>query len=466
MPVTRSQKDAPSRPGSRPSDKDATGEMSGSEGSTSASASASSGTATTSDYSGTATTEDTTTTETTVATATTATTAASKDETAQKEMTQKTPEDIPDKGVHGSATTLKPKGVSRRARSTKTTSSSARRRELKAREELARMELKQAQAGAKLARIRLELAQCEDEDSVDEDQEDRTAQVQNWIETLVLEENNMGKHEQRGQHPPEEPNVKPEENSLTKIDTSEIQALTIALKEALTTRGGSVAQPSFLRKEEAHWPAPRTFKKTTTDEEKAADVAATTQTFHPSPDPERFSSWKRLWRATARVPQFLQLCRKGEKVNICKNDPTWKITQRKGTKTVEKQHRSSKITERKYIPMDTELLEKAETLLLKRSQDNSFREDIKRLQQGKQLEGSSKLKRLDVVLEEGLLRLKGRIDAIQGVTRDYKRPIVLDSKDKTTQFIIEEFHCRSNHGNHATVMNEIRQRFWILGLRI
>ncbi|CAG4954955.1 unnamed protein product [Parnassius apollo] len=56
----------------------------------------------------------------------------------------------------------------------------------------------------------------------------------------------MGKHEQRGQHPPEEPNVKPEENSSTKKDTSEIQALTIALKEALTTRGGPVAQPKYI----------------------------------------------------------------------------------------------------------------------------------------------------------------------------------------------------------------------------
>ncbi|CAG4938799.1 unnamed protein product [Parnassius apollo] len=156
--------------------------------------------------------------------------------------------------------------------------------------------------------------------------------------------------------------------------------------------------------------------------------------------------------------------RKREKVNVRKNDPTWKITRKKGTKTVEKQRRSSKITERIYIPLDNKLLEQAETLLLNRSQDNSFREDIKRLQQGKQLEGSSKLKRLDVVLEEGLLRLKGRIDAIRGVTRDYKRPIVLDSKDKTTQLIIEEFHCRFNHGNHATVMNEIRQCFWVLGL--
>ncbi|CAH2102800.1 unnamed protein product [Euphydryas editha] len=223
--------------------------------------------------------------------------------------------------------------------------------------------------------------------------------------------------------------------------------------------------PSFLKQEEAHWPAPRSFKKETTGEEKAADVVAAASTFHPSPDPERFSSWKRLWRATARVLQFLQLCRKGEKVNVCKEDPTWKMTQRRKVKTVAKQQRSSKTRERKYIPLDAELLEQAETLLLKRSQKESFRDDIKCLQQGNQLEGSSKLKKLDVVLEEGLLRLKGRIDAIQGVTRDYKRPIVLDSKDKITRLIIEEFHCRFNHGNHATVMNEIRQRFWVLGLR-
>ncbi|CAG5010704.1 unnamed protein product [Parnassius apollo] len=78
--------------------------------------------------------------------------------------------------------------------------------------------------------------------------------------------------------------------------------------------------------------------------------------------------------------------------------------------------------------MDTELLEKAETLLLKRSQDNSFREDIKRLQQGKQLEGSSKLKRLDVVLEEGLLRLKGRIDAIQAMNDENIADALNESK--------------------------------------
>ncbi|CAG4936261.1 unnamed protein product [Parnassius apollo] len=388
-----------------------------------------------SDSSGTTTTEDTTTTETTVATATTATTAASKDETAQKETTKKTLADIPDKGVHGSAT--KPKGVSRRARSTKTTSSSARRRKLEATEELARMELKQAQAAAKLARIRLELAQCEDEDSMDEDQEDRTAQVQNWIETSVMEENNMGKHEQRGQHPPEEPIVKPEENSSTKKDTSEIQALTSIegspyhtrrtsghflvdcqkfQKTSIQDRWATVKKSHVCfkclqgkhRKESCKKPPCKECKRwhhhllhVEPENRTSGEKKAETQEEVASVMTSRLCEPQRGYCSSYNSTE------KGRR-STSQKDPTWKMTKRKGTKTVEKQHRSSKTIEKKYIPMNTELLEKAETLLLKRSQDNSFREDIKRLQQGKQLEGSSKLKRLDVVLEEGLLGLKGR----------------------------------------------------------
>lgn len=217
MPVTRKQKDASSRPESRPSVRDSTEETSGSEGVTSASASASSGTtAATSDTntsSGTTATQDTTVTENTVATATTTTAESEKRDAAQKETTKKIPEDVPVKEVRDLDATLKPTGVSRRAKST---SSSARRRELEAREELARLELKQARAAANLARVRLELAQCDEEDSVDGDQEDRTAQVQNWIESSVLGEANKEQPELRGQLPSEPQKVKPEENSSTK----------------------------------------------------------------------------------------------------------------------------------------------------------------------------------------------------------------------------------------------------------
>ncbi|KOB69046.1 polyprotein [Operophtera brumata] len=81
------------------------------------------------------------------------------------------------------------------------------------------------------------------------------------------------------------------------------------------------------------------------------------------------------------------------------------------------------------------------------------------------LEDSGKLKKLDIVKEGGLLRIRGRIDAAVGLDRDYKRPIILDSKNYLTRLLITHFHEKFNHGNHATVINEVRQRYWVLGLR-
>ncbi|CAG4990913.1 unnamed protein product [Colias eurytheme] len=82
-----------------------------------------------------------------------------------------------------------------------------------------------------------------------------------------------------------------------------------------------------------------------------------------------------------------------------------------------------------------------------------------------QLNNSSPLRKLDVIYENGLLRLRGRIDAIEGIPSGYQRPIVLCSRNKITRLIIEDYHRRFNHGNYATVINEIRQRYWIVGLR-
>ena len=45
------------------------------------------------------------------------------------------------------------------------------------------------------------------------------------------------------------------------------------------------------------------------------------------------------------------------------------------------------------------------------------------------------------------------------------KPIVLDSKDKYTKLLIVQIHETYSHGNHETVLNELRQNYWILSLR-
>lgn len=224
--------------------------------------------------------------------------------------------------------------------------------------------------------------------------------------------------------------------------------------------------PAFLRDVETAWPEPRSFKGKPTGEEKEAHTVNTVQIGdrHATPDPARFSSWTRLLRATARVIQFVELCGR-QKVNLSrkqeKADPTW------GRQKKKQKGRTYKLPEkeeRRLRPLEEHQKKSAEKLLLRRSQEESFEEEIASLKKNASLKKSSKIK-FDVALEDDLLKMKGRINAARNLKDGFKRPIVLDSKHTITRLLIAHFHKVLNHGNHATVINEIRQRFWILGLR-
>ncbi|KAL7728025.1 hypothetical protein ACLKA6_017876 [Drosophila palustris] len=69
------------------------------------------------------------------------------------------------------------------------------------------------------------------------------------------------------------------------------------------------------------------------------------------------------------------------------------------------------------------------------------------------------------VPEVGILRIKGRIDIIEGVEINVKRPIILPRRHRLTYLMIESYHRRYHHLRDEIVVNELRQRFWIFGLR-
>uniref|UniRef100_A0A2A4JVN0 DUF5641 domain-containing protein n=1 Tax=Heliothis virescens TaxID=7102 RepID=A0A2A4JVN0_HELVI len=181
-------------------------------------------------------------------------------------------------------------------------------------------------------------------------------------------------------------------------------------------------------KGEEHWPAPRSFKAERTGEEKPVDtVTAARSVEYATPDPARFSSWTRLLRATARMLQFVQLCRRRAQVHACRNTKWHKAGKKQA---LFKAPRTLQVLGASYVPLDVDLLQRAERLLLERSQQESFAEDLQHLRLQQQLERGSKLRRLDVVLEEGAIKLRGRIDAVQGVSLAYRRPLVLDGRHR------------------------------------
>lgn len=192
--------------------------------------------------------------------------------------------------------------------------------------------------------------------------------------------------------------------------------------------------PEFLRLEKAHWPENKFTKAFTHDDDvelKKATVAVISplEPF-PIPDPKRFSSWTRLLRATATLLAAIE---------------RWK--KRNGT-------------------VDAVLMNKAETLIVRQAQIESFPDELRLLNEKKPLSKKSKILSLSPYLDhEGILRVQGRIDAAADVSTTIKRPAILDGRSHVSRLIIMHFHVRAAHANNETVINELRQRFWIIHLR-
>ena len=116
--------------------------------------------------------------------------------------------------------------------------------------------------------------------------------------------------------------------------------------------------------------------------------------------------------------------------------------------------------------LSNSLMESAEYFLYKICQADAFAEDINHLKCGNSMTKRSTLFKLSPYLDNfGLLRIRGRIDAAEDAPRNMKRPIILPQKHVITKLLIDFYHRRYHHKHNEIVVNEIRQNFWIFGLR-
>ncbi|XP_074035236.1 uncharacterized protein [Leptinotarsa decemlineata] len=152
------------------------------------------------------------------------------------------------------------------------------------------------------------------------------------------------------------------------------------------------------------------------------------------PDPNRFSKWKRLLRATAYVIRFYE---------IIKNHSKFK----------------SELT--------AEEICKAEVHLFRKIQLDSFNEEMTFLRNKMPIRSKSRLYTLSCSYSEddGLIRLSGRLDQSIQLTDSAKRPIVLDPNHRITKLLIQHYHEMVHHHGQEMVVNNLRMRFWILRMR-
>lgn len=146
------------------------------------------------------------------------------------------------------------------------------------------------------------------------------------------------------------------------------------------------------------------------------------------PNPSRFSKFETLVRATARVLLFIDKCR------------------------------------RRATSMERRHIEQAERALIRHAQQESFADELQRMKTSRPITKSSRLFRLDPVMEEGILRVRGRIGAANAPI-EMKRPVILDGRHHIARLIVLREHCAAGHANRERVTNDLRQRYWVIHLR-
>ena len=96
-------------------------------------------------------------------------------------------------------------------------------------------------------------------------------------------------------------------------------------------------------------------------------------------------------------------------------------------------------------------------------QQDAFPQDVARLSAGKVPSNRSRLRQLSPCLDgQGVIRLQGRIGRAVGVVESAKQPVILDPDHQYTRLLVNYVHVKAGHHGQATVLNELRQRFWIL----
>ena len=197
--------------------------------------------------------------------------------------------------------------------------------------------------------------------------------------------------------------------------------------------------PSFLMKEESQWPVESSSNLPIDEEEleKKTEFIGSVSIVQPTlPNVHRWSSWLNLIRSTAWVLRFVKNCR---------------VIQ----------------TNRVKIPaiLPSEIAA-AEVLWWKKSQADSYPEEIGAMMSANAFPKASRLAQLSPILDKnGILRMRGRIRSAKWIPQQSLQPVILDGKHPYVKLLIDYYHVKAGHIGQEFVANELRQKFWFPDLR-
>jgi hypothetical protein len=201
--------------------------------------------------------------------------------------------------------------------------------------------------------------------------------------------------------------------------------------------------PAFLKLDPSEWPKMTSPKSEISCKEELRPIKVylnkEQSTKYNFIQPSRFSSWRRMLRTVGWIVRIRNLIKEG-------------TPKKRSLKTI------PKVTDviQNVRQLTAQEIEDAENYILKKLQWEAFPNEIRKLENGQKCNGDSKLSKLSPYLEcnDGLIHLKGRIDATPHIVDEFKRPIILSRNHQITALLIQEYHERFHHVNSETVKRD------------
>lgn len=176
---------------------------------------------------------------------------------------------------------------------------------------------------------------------------------------------------------------------------------------------------------------------------------------------EYFSSWTRLKKSVAwllRIKDWLMSCtreRRRLQLNFGQSD----INKEQQRSSMEEQMNDFKRTA-VHRSLTVEYLDQAELAIIKFCQGKRFPEELVSLEKGQHVKKSSHPHKLCPQLQDGILRVGGRLSRLS-MPVEVKHPLILAKDLHISELLLRHVHQEVGHGGRNHMLSKLRERYWI-----
>ncbi|XP_062567165.1 uncharacterized protein LOC134229426 [Saccostrea cucullata] len=111
--------------------------------------------------------------------------------------------------------------------------------------------------------------------------------------------------------------------------------------------------------------------------------------------------------------------------------------------------------------LSTQDLHKAEIAILKFIQRKSFAPEIDELKKGHHVKLCSNIRKLDPILDDGLIRVGGRLHRAN-MPLETKHPIILPKDHHVSNLILRQIHHELKHSGRNHMLSMLIQKYWLI----